>query len=242
MARSLLDVYKDSIDELFAEVLNLDKGRFKDSLGWPRELVNVTNANGDTVAISTPNETPWMEMMQAFSTVKNLEPCVVDESVSKHARAPLALMLTFHLLEADMWQTTLGNLFKVIINEEPEQTLFRGWTLSNKMCKMNSFMKACERNMRLSIFDHYRKLCSEDIVGLRNAFSHSGYFCTWKGDNEGDISITKYWIGGRPNNPPKQYFTFSEIQEILQRTLTFLTAFTFMRKEVLKNSEAFKGK
>lgn len=233
--KDLLAVYENSIDNLFAEVCRRDKNHFKKSLSWPRESVDVLNTNGSTVTMSIANATPMMEMTQAFATVANLEKCINDKEIPKRVSTPLMLMKTFHLLEADIWQTMLGNLFKVIINEEPEEILFRGWTLSDKMCKMNSFIKVCERKIKLSMFGHYREICNEAIVGLRNAFSHSGYCVTPKGGNEGDISITKYWIGRRPKNPPKQYFAFSEIEEIFQRTLTFLTAFTFMRKNVLES-------
>lgn len=232
-ANDLYTMYEDSILELFEQAKNRNSDLFMRSLVVPRYPKTIMLPDGSKRRFAIPDESPEMEIAQAFVTVQAYEKVVRDDKIPKKVRAPLALMLSFSLLEADIWHTILGNLLKVIAGEQPQNGLFRGKTLHKKYPRMIQLLKKCSRKNPLSICQVYQSLCNEDIIDLRDAFSHSQYLLS----PGGDVALTKWFAKKQPPSKKGQ-FSFSEIQDIFQRTLTFLTVLARYRRKLAKHVPA----
>lgn len=191
----------------------------------------VTFPDGTKRHFRIPDESPEMEIAQAFVAVQTYEEIVRDENTDKRVRAHLALMLSLHLLETNIWHTILGNLLKVINGVRPTPRLFRGQCLEHKFESMIELLARCKMRTALFIDSIYRTLCNEDIIDLRNAFSHSQYLLV---PNKGDVVLTKWFAKKRPAGK-KGEFVFSEIQDIFQRTLAFLTVLAQVRRQILRS-------
>lgn len=231
---NLWDVYEKSILELFEEAKNRNVSLFERSLVVPRYPKVVMFPDGSKRRFSLADESPEMEIAQAFVTVRTFEQAVRDDKIEKQVRTPLTLMLSFHLLEADLWHVILANLLAVIAgHDELKPNRFREKTLRIKVKRMNELLDECrQQNKTLSIHDVYQTLCNNDIIDLRNAFSHSQYLLS----PGGDVALTKWFTLTRRRPASKKgQFSFNEIQDIFQRTLTFLTVLAEYRRKIARH-------
>lgn len=223
---------EDGIGELFQVASSTSRDQFEQSLMVPKNAIQIKLPNGAIVRRWVPDESPEMEIAQAFKTVMSFEEAVRDENIEKRVRAPLMLLLFFHLLEADLWHTILGNLLNVVIGNRVNPYLFRGQCLRSKVDGIKTRLDECRPRTDLSIDGLYRTICNDDNVDLRNAFSHSQYLLS----PNGDVVLTKRFTRKRPPGViVKGQFSFQEIQDIFRRTLTFLTVFARLRREVLRS-------
>ena len=227
---NLYVLYEDAIGELLEAARDSNRDWFEQSLRVPEDRTVVTLPDGTKHRFRIPDESPEMEIAQAFVAVQTYEKIVRDESTDKRVRTHLELMLSLHLLETDIWHTILGNLLKVINGVCPTPRLLRGQCLEYKLKTMTELLARC-KTRTLAINSVYRTLCNQDIIDLRNAFSHSQYLLV---PNKGDMVLTK-WLGRKHPAGKKGQFLFSEIQDLFQRTLTFLTVLARIRREVLRN-------
>jgi len=223
-------LYEHAIGELLEAARDSNRDWFEQSLMVPEDREVVTLSDGRRRHFRIPDESPGMEIAQAFVAVQTYEKIVRDDNADKRVRTHLALMLSLHLLETDIWHTILGNLLKVINGVCPTSRLFRGQCLEHKLKTMTELLARCKRRT-LSINSVYQTLCNQDIVDLRNAFFHSQYLLV---PNRGDAVLTKWFAKNRPAQK-KDQFLFSEIQDLFQQTLTFLTVLAQIRREVLRN-------
>lgn len=229
--KDLWPMYEDSILELFEEAKSCDPDLFMRSLTVPRESVVAQFPDGSERRFSVRDESSEMEIAQAFMTVQKYEQAVRDDKIDKRVRTPLALMLSFSLLEADLWHNILRNLLKVIAGEELRKNLFGAPALDSKYRQMVRLLKKCSRKKPLSMCDVYPTICNADIIDLRNAFSHSQYVLS----PGGDVVLTEWFpvTKKRPANKEGQ-FSFGYIQDVFRRTLTFLTVLAQLRRKFLK--------
>ncbi len=227
---NLYVLYEDAIGELLEAARDFNRDWFERSLRVLEERTEVTFSDGTKHRFRIPDESPEMEIAQTFVAVQTYEKIVRDENTDKRIRAHLALMLSLHLLEADIWHTILGNLLSVVNGVCPSSRLFRGQCLEHKLKAMTELLARC-KTKTLAINSVYRTLCNQDIIDLRNAFFHSQYLLV---PNKGDVVLTK-WLARKRPAWKKGQFLFSEIQDFFQQTLTFLTVLAQIRKEVLRN-------
>jgi len=227
---NLYVLYEDAIGELLEAARDFNRDWFERSLRVPEDRTVVTLPDGTKRRFYIPDESPEMEIAQTFVAVQTYEKIVRDENTDKRIRAHLALMLSLHLLETDIWHTILGNLLKAINGVCPTSRLFRDQCLEHKLKTMTGLLARC-KTRTLAINNVYRTLCNQDIIDLRNAFFHSQYLLV---PNKGDVVLTKWLARKRPAGK-KGEFLFSEIQDLFQQTLTFLTVLAQIRREVLRN-------
>lgn len=229
----LYATYEESVSELFEQAKSHNRHEFLSSLDAPLVRIIVPQKGIPNYVLHIRDEVPEMEIAQVFMTVQHFEGAVRDEKLDKRIRTPLALMLSFHLLGADIWHSILGNLLNVVIGHRCSPCLFRGQTLSYQIEEVRKRLDKCEAITTLSMSRQYRTICNEDVVKLRNAFSDSQYLLT----PQGDLALTEYFMGKQPKSKNlKRQFSFGEIQDIFRRTLTFLTVLARLRRQILRKT------
>jgi len=227
----LYSKYEDAIGELLEVADNSNRDWLVQSLKVPENLKVVVFPDGKEHRLRIPDESPEIEIAQAFVVLQAYEKIVKSEKSDICIRAHLALMLSINLLEADIWHTILGNLLRTINGVRPTSRLFRGQCLEHKLKMMTGFLAESTTGI-LSINRVYQTLCNQDVVDLRNAFFHSQYLLV---PNKGDVVFTKWFTKQRPAGK-KGEFKFSEIQDIFRRITTFLTVLARIRREILKST------
>ncbi len=219
-------VYRKGIQELFDIAESHDIGQFFLSLMPPLRELNIPSGG-------MLYQVPDMEIEEAFETHRYLTEAAGDKQLNAKIRTRLSLFVSFHLLEADRWHSILGNVLNAIIDRNYVGNLLEGDSLGEKTNTIRGLLKECrKKGVMILIRDLYAEICNDDIRRIRNAFFHSHYTLT----PDGDLLITKHLAENQQK--VKGYFKFDEVQEIHNRTVTFLTAFATVRKERLRKLQA----
>lgn len=219
-------VYQKGIQDLFDSAESHDIAQFFLSLMPPPRELNIPSGG-------MLYQVPDMEIEEAFETHRYLTEAAGDKQLNAKIRTRLSLFVSFHLLEADRWHSILGNVLNAIIGRNYVGNLLEGDSLGEKTNTIRGLLRGCrKKGVMISIGNLYAEICNDDIRRLRNAFFHSHYTLT----PNGDLLITKHLMENQQK--VKRYFQFDEVQEIHNRTVTFLTAFATLRKERLRKLQA----
>jgi len=239
--------YERVLTELFGHAKSVSKKKFLSSLSPETETI----IDGELVRHRI--DIPDMEIQETIHTHSVLESYIRNEKEDRKTRIKLMLLVSFHILEADRWHSILGNLLKVIAENNYELDLLVDDALKTKRNKIERLLKKCKsKGLNLSIEQAYDEIINDNILFLRNAFFHSQYHIPPNGsvilitkgavrellktlDRIRQCKTLKPMTDQSKKQRRKTQYRFDEVQEIYRRVITFITVFALKRNQILRD-------
>lgn len=222
-----------AVEQLFDYAKKRDKQEFISALKPPIVRKTILNKT-----IPYVDDLMNLELGEAIDTYSILAGSARSTEVEKRTRMKLMLIVFFHLLEADAWHSILEELLGIITGKNYKSKL-RNKDLRTKRRRIVCLLDNCiQKGIVLSIQQLYNDICNENMIDLRNAFSHSQYILAPQGDC---LIITKDLLknfpisksGKKKKKIRKTGYSFNEVKKMYENMIVFLKALALTRKEAL---------
>lgn len=230
--------WEAAVEQLFGYAKKRDAQEFISALKPPIVRKKVLNET-----IPYVDDLMNLELSEAIDTYSILAGSARSTKFEKRTRMKLMLIVFFHLLEADAWHSILEELLGTITGKNYKSKL-RNRDLRTKRRRIAYLLDICtQKGILLSIQQLYNDICSENMIDLRNAFSHSQYILTPQGDW---LIITKDPLKNSPVSKSgkkkrkirKTGYSFNEAKKMYENMIAFLKALALKRKEALGDPPA----